>query len=55
MYMGTYHFDFGKLRMTRQHGSSIEKRGQAYTWVPLWLYNYLGKCVYHAGTQAFLG
>ena len=58
MYMGTYHFDFGKLRMTPAwHGSSIEEKGTSiYLGTPCGYVIYLGgKCVYHAGTQAFLG
>ena len=58
MYMGTYHFDFGKLRMTPAwHGSSIEEKGTSiYLGTPCGYIIYLGgKCVYHAGDTGIFG
>lgn len=58
MYMGTYNFDFGKLRMTPAwHGSAVEEKGvNIYTGTPCGYVIYLGgKCIYHAGDTGIFG
>lgn len=58
MYMGTYNFEFGRLRMTpAYHGSEIEEDGKLiYTGLACgYVINIGGKTVYHAGDTGIFG